>query len=85
MLATGQSANMSEIARTMGISRARVTQIMNLLHLPQEILAHVAALTATDQLRVFSERHLRAILAMETTVAQLAAFRQVGARTEAEA
>ena len=36
--------NLAEIARRYGLSRARVTQIMNLLDLPDEIQEYVMAL-----------------------------------------
>ena len=77
MLETRQAANRAEIARNTGISRARVTQIMNLLCLPEEILLYVAVLTAPDQLRIFSERNLRAILTIRSKAARISSFRKL--------
>jgi len=77
MLSRDKALTKAEIARTTGISRARVTQIMNLLSLPKGILAHVSSLTTSDDLRQFSERNLRNILAMKNTAAKLTAFQQL--------
>jgi hypothetical protein len=77
MLARDKVLTKAEIARKTDVSRARVTQIMNLLGLPKGILAHVSSLTTSDDLRQFSERNLRNILAMKNTAAKLTVFQQV--------
>ena len=77
MLAEDEALTMSKIAGNVGISRTRVTQIMNLLYLPEEVVAYVSSLTAKEDLRHFSERTLRRILTMKGTLARLAAFRQM--------
>ena len=77
MLATDNTLCMAEIARKTGVSRARVTQVLNLLALPQDIITYTAKLTCRDDLRLFSERKLRQILAAGTTSDQLAAFHQL--------
>jgi ParB-like chromosome segregation protein Spo0J len=74
MLAEDGTLTKAKIAGNMGISRARVTQIMNLLTLPEEVLNHVAPLTDRRELRVFTERHLRQILAIQGSAARLTAF-----------
>ena len=80
----GKVVHMAEIARSTGVSRARVTQIMNLLHLPQEILAHVATLDTPEEMRLFGERNLRRLLALPTTAAQFVAFARMCDRGEME-
>ena len=77
MLARDKLLTKTEIARKTDISRARVTQIMNLLDLPKEILSHFVSLTAKEDIRRFSERKLRSILAITGAAARLAAFRQL--------
>ena len=77
MLARDKALTKAEIARKTDVSRARVTQIMNLLDLPKGILAHVSSLTTSDDIRLFSERNLRSILVMNGTAAKLTAFQQL--------
>ena len=52
----------AKIAAREGISRARVTQIMNLLQLPAEIQADLLKPPAPLEIHTFSERSLRVIL-----------------------
>jgi hypothetical protein len=75
MLHSDNTLSMSKIATNTGVSRARVTQIMNLLDLPEEIITYVSSLTARDDLRRFSERNLRRIRAVTGTMERIAAFR----------
>jgi len=75
LLDSGEAENRAEIARRYGISRASVTQIMNLLKLPEEILDHIARLPEKEQLRS-SERLLRAVVALDSKGAQLKALGQ---------
>jgi hypothetical protein len=51
--------SMSEIARMEGLTRARVTQIMNLLKLPGEMQKFLLKLDDPREIRKFSERKLR--------------------------
>lgn len=81
MMEADRMLTMAKIARNMGISRARVTQIMNLLDLPREILSHVSSLTAREDILRFSERKLRSIHAKAGTAARLAAFRRLCRQT----
>ena len=64
--------NRAEIARHCGLSRARVTQIMSLLHLPDEIQEYVMALPVEEQ-RLYSGRRLRKTMELAHESAQLAA------------
>jgi len=65
--------NRAEIARLYGLSRARVTQVMSLLQLPEEIQQYVMALPPWEQ-RLYSGRWLRNILGIERDEAQWEAF-----------
>lgn len=51
--------SLNEIVSKEGLSRARVTQIMNLLKLPPEWKEFLAALDDSEQIRRYSERRLR--------------------------
>jgi len=65
--------NRAEIARRYGSSRARVTQVMSLLHLPDEIQEYVIALPPWEQ-RLYLGRRLGEIVGLPNEVAQLAAL-----------
>jgi hypothetical protein len=54
--------NKAMIAAREGISRARVTQVMNLLRLPTEIQADLLSPPAPLEIHSFSERSLRVIV-----------------------
>jgi hypothetical protein len=76
LLDSGEVKNRAEIARRCGISRARVTQIMKLLMLPEEIRDHIAGLSEQEQLR-YTERLLRGVVSLHSKRAQLKAFEQL--------
>ena len=59
MLDDGSVDSISEIARSEGLTRARVTQIMNLLKLPAEMREFLVKLDDPREIRKFSERKLR--------------------------
>ena len=61
-LDAGDIASQAAIARREGISRARVTQIMGLLRLTQEIRDRIAALPETTGRVTVTERALRSIV-----------------------
>lgn len=61
----------AKIAAREGISRARVTQIMNLLDLPTEIQKDLLSPPAPLEIRSFSERRLRQLLACGDRESQL--------------
>lgn len=73
MLNAGVVNNQAELARKLGLSRARVTQIMNLLKLPVDIREYILQLPHTKQ-RGFTERKLREIAALSTAQVQRKAF-----------
>ena len=74
ILARDKAFTKAKIARNTGISRARVTQIMNLLDLPEPIISFVAGLQKPSQIQIVSERKLRAILELTSKPAQRRAF-----------
>jgi hypothetical protein len=63
MLADNPGLNMAGIAHIKGVSRARVTQVMNLLRLPKPLQTVLLGVTMLEQIRLLSERKLRPIMA----------------------
>jgi hypothetical protein len=62
LLASGQVKDQAEIARTAGITRARVTQIINLTQLAPDIQEAILDLEpTTDHVPRFREREVRTI------------------------
>ena len=76
LLAAGVVNNRAGIARRCGLSRARVTQVMKLLHLPEEIQEYVMTLPPREQ-RLYSGRRLREIAVLPSQRAQLAALAEL--------
>lgn len=65
LLASGQVKDQAEIARTAGITRARVTQIINLTQLAPDIQEAILNLEpTTDHVPRFREREVRSIAIM---------------------
>ncbi len=73
LLEGGVVNNRAEIARRCGLSRARVTQVMSLLQLPDRIQEYVIALPAREQ-RIYSGRQLRELVVIQDREAQTKAF-----------
>ncbi len=73
LLESGAVNNKAEIARQYGLSRARVTQILNLLKLPAQVLDYIEELPREEQLW-YSERRLRRIAALESGEEQMKEF-----------
>lgn len=71
------------VARRYGISRARVTQIMNLLKLPSEIKHEIIQLSEERQ-QFFTERKLRKILNIVSVQGQMAASSTIRANLSEE-
>lgn len=75
MLADGQIASMSELARLAHVTQPRMTQIMNLLHLApdiQDALLHLAPVKAGED--PITERDLRPIAAHRSWARQRQAW-----------
>jgi len=65
------------IAAREGLSRARVTQIMNLLRLPETIQSLLQNLSPPLNIHSFSERQLRRLLTIGDSVHQLLAWQDL--------
>lgn len=59
MLDDGKVKSFNDIAKKEGLTRARVTQIMNLLKLPAEFREYLLRLDDPREIRKLSERKLR--------------------------
>lgn len=78
LLASGDVRDQAELAAIAGVTRARVTQILNLLHLAPDIQEAVLHLPRTESGRdAVRERHLRRIAAMPEWYVQRAAWREI--------
>lgn len=62
MINKGKVKNQAELAKIKGISRARVTQILNLLKLDKSIIDKVEQIGDPMDKKVISERELRKII-----------------------
>ena len=65
-LNSGDYASSAALARNFKVTRARVTQILNLLQLSPEAIALLSSLGDPFSSRIVSERRLRGILGMDT-------------------
>jgi len=59
MIDSGEAKNQAELARKLGISRARVTQILNLLKLDSLIIQELEKLSDPLKSKIITERMLR--------------------------
>jgi len=62
MLAADATLNRAGIAQVKGVSRARVTQVMNLLRLPKRLQTMLLNVASPEQLHHLTERRLRPII-----------------------
>jgi hypothetical protein len=69
--------NQAKIAGREGISRARVTQIMDLLELPAEIQNGVLRPPAPLEPHLFPERRLRLLVRCENEEAQMGRWQEL--------
>ena len=67
----------AETATREGISRARVTQVMNLLHLPAEVQAGLLKPGAPLEIHFFSERSLRVLVSCGNEETQTSRWREL--------
>ena len=67
----------ADLAREMGVSRARITQIMNLLRLDCEIQEQLLRLEDQRAVRFFSERRLRPLIQIEDPKRQVREFEKM--------
>ena len=68
--------NQAELARIHGITRARVTQILNLLKLPRKVRTELVQMPPDEQ-ENFSERKLREIVKLQYASQQMEAFEKL--------
>jgi predicted XRE-type DNA-binding protein len=82
LLATGQVKDQAEIARTAGITRARVTQIINLTQLAPDIQEAILNLEpTTDHVPRFREREVRTIAILPNWEKQRVLWKRLVKRT----
>ena len=67
----------ADLAREMGVSRARVTQITNLLRLDSEIQERLLGLEDQRAIRFFSEHRLRPLIQIEDSKRQVREFEKM--------
>jgi hypothetical protein len=77
LIKQGVVKNKSELAKKEGVSRARITQILNLLKLAPEIQIYFANLIEQDQQRFFTERRLRQIVRIKAHKTQMKKFQEL--------
>jgi hypothetical protein len=83
LLASGQVKDQAEIARAAGITRARVTQILNLTNLAPDIQQAILDLEpTTDPVIRFREREVRTIAIMANWEKQRQAWKRLARRDE---
>ncbi len=63
-LSSGEIASRADLARRFGLTRARVTQILNLLKLHSRVVSYLENLGAGTPFRFVTERKLRALTAL---------------------
>jgi len=78
LLDTGMVNNQAELAERCGISRARVTQYLNLLKLPDEIIDFLRVNSHQESvLRYFTERRLRELTRLKGNERRRKKFRKM--------
>jgi len=65
------------LARKLGISKARLTQIMNLLKLAPEIKSYIKKLDDQELLHFFNEKRLRPIASIQDEKIQVIEFKKI--------
>ena len=64
----------ADLAREMGVSRVRITQVMSLLRLAPEVQEQLLRLEDQRAIRFFRERRLRPLTQIEDTTQQVREF-----------
>ena len=77
LLEAGDGSNQAAIARREGITRARVTQVMGMLHLAPEIQQHILSMPDAVRRPAITERTLRPIAQLKGVINQKARFREL--------
>ena len=71
----------ADLAREMGVSRVRITQVMSLLRLAPEIQDQLLRLMDQQAIRFFSENRLRPLTQIDDPPRQLEEFKKLLAQT----
>ncbi len=71
MLTTGLAKSQADLSRKEGVSRARITQLLNILKLPQEIRDHLDNIAKEKNPGFPTERKIREILQIKDPRAQM--------------
>lgn len=79
MIAAGELRDLADAARVMALTRARVTQLMNLLLLAPEIQHAILELPPTTGRDTVTERSLRRVVAEPVWERQIGMFRREAA------
>ena len=83
MLDQGQADSQADLSRILGVSRAKVTQILNLLRLDDEIKGFMMDLKEADtRLQLLTERKLRSLVQMPGGAQRMAFLKIVDFGTE---
>ena len=77
MIDAGEVKNAAELASRHGVTRARISQLMNLLRLAPEILAYIDGLDGTEGRLYLTPRRLRDIALLDDHDAQRVRFRDL--------
>jgi hypothetical protein len=77
MLQRGVVQSKADLARKEGLSRARVTQILNLMNLAPEIRNYLNFTADQNDLKILTERRLRKIANIKNHQLQLKRFREL--------
>ena len=77
MLSMGVAKNKAEIARIEGVSRARVTQILNFINLAPEIRNYLNNTADQNDLKTLTERRLRKIAKIKNHQLQIENFQEL--------
>lgn len=72
----------ADLAREMGVSRVRITQVMSLLRLAPEIQEHLLRLEDQQVIRFFRERRLRPLVQIEDPMRQVEEFQKLLAQVQ---
>ena len=72
-----QINSFTDIANEMGVSRARVTQMLNLLKLAPYIQKYLLNLVYTQKIKYFTERRLRQIAVLKDRQEQIKIFNKL--------
>ncbi len=72
----------ADLAREIGVSRVRITQVMSLLRLAPEIQEHLLRLEDQQAIRFFRERRLRPLIQIEDPRRQVEEFQKLLAQVQ---